>query len=113
MLKKYEAQKKLNTFWHILCSTFCDLRVRAFSEVIVSTPAHAAVFNCNKSGSCNYGCRPYSLHKFWEVAGNAASSTASFTYPQRINKTALKVMGMERPEKWAGIINPFQWELSI
>jgi hypothetical protein len=48
-----------------------------------------------------------------KVAGNAASSTASFTYPQRINKMVLKVNGMKWPDKRAAIINPFQWKLSI
>jgi hypothetical protein len=49
-----------------------------------------------------------------KVVGNASSSSkAPFTYPQRINKMVLKVMGMKRPDKRAAIINPFQWKLSI
>jgi hypothetical protein len=43
-----------------------------------------------------------------KVAGNASSSTVSFTYPQRTNKT-----GMKRPDNGVAIINPFQWKLSI
>lgn len=86
MLMKYEAQKKLNTLWHILYSTFCDLRVQVFIKDIIRTPAHVSVLmfspDMRKHGRCNYGCRSYPLHNYLEVTVTAASIIILFIHTE-------------------------------
>lgn len=95
MPKKYETQKKLNTFWYILCSTFRYLHVRVFSKVIISTPAHVAVFKFCTRGRCNYGCRPYPFHEFWESGGQCIIINSILYVPTKNKYDGIKSHGNE------------------